>query len=68
MNHMCVMVLLMKAKKVEMGRLTFNIEKSVKTRIQQLALDKETTITDLCVEWIIDGLEKETGQQQLDVE
>lgn len=62
------MVLLMKAKKVEMGRLTFNIEKSVKTRIQQLALDKETTITDLCVEWIIDGLEKETGQQQLDVE
>lgn len=65
---MCVMVLLMKAKKVEMGRLTFNIEKSVKTRIQQLALDKETTITDLCVEWIIDGLEKETGQQQLDVE
>ena len=65
---MFVMVMLMKEKKVEMGRLTFNIEKSVKTRIQQLALDKETTITDLCVEWITDGLEKETGQQQLDVE
>ena len=65
---MCVMVVLMKAKKVEMGRLTFNIDKGTKTRIQQLALDKETTITDLCVEWIIDGLEKETGQQQLDVE
>ena len=51
-----------------MARLTFNIEKSVKTRIQQLALDKETTITDLCVDWIEKGLEKETGQQELDVE
>ena len=54
--------------KVEKARITFLVEKSLKTRIQQLALDKETTITDLCVEWIIDGLEKETGQQQLDVE
>lgn len=50
-----------------MARLTFNIEKSTKTRIQQLALDKETTITDLCVEWINIGLEKETGQQELDM-
>lgn len=48
-------------------RITFNIDKSTKTRIQQLALDKETTLTDLCVEWIEQGLEKETGQQQLNV-
>ena len=53
---------------MEMARLTFNIDKGTKTRIQRLALDKETTITDLCVEWIEQGLEKETGQQQLDVE
>lgn len=53
---------------MEMARITFNIDKGTKTRIQQLALDKETTLTDLCVEWINDGLEKETGQQQLDVE
>lgn len=53
---------------MEVARITFNIDKSIKTRIQQLALDKETTITDLCVEWITKGLEKETGQQQLDVE
>lgn len=50
------------------ARLTFNIDKDVKTRIQQLALDKETTITDLCVEWIMVGLEKETGQQKLEIE
>ena len=50
------------------ARLTFNIDKGTKTRIQQLALDKETTITDLCVEWIKKGLEDETGQQQLDIE
>ena len=53
--------------KMKMARLTFNIEKSTKTRIQQLALDKETTITDLCVEWIEKGLDKETGQQELDM-
>lgn len=52
---------------MKMARLTFNIEKSTKTRIQQLALDKETTITDLCVEWIEKGLDKETGQQELDM-
>ncbi len=53
---------------MEMARITFNIDKGVKTRIQQLALDKETTLTDLCVEWIEKGLENETGQQQLNVE
>lgn len=53
---------------MEMARLTFNIDKGTKTRIQQLALDKEKTITDLCVEWIKNGLEKETGQQELEVE
>ena len=52
---------------MEMARITFNIDKSTKTRIQQLALDKETTITDLCVEWIKIGLEKETGQQELEI-
>lgn len=53
---------------MEMARLTFNIDKGTKTRIQQLALDKEKTITDLCVEWIKVGLEKETGQQELEIE
>ena len=49
------------------ARITFNIDKDVKTRIQQLALDKETTLTDLCVEWIEKGLQKETNQTKLDV-
>lgn len=49
-------------------RLTFNIDKDVKLRIQRLALDRETTTTDLCVEWITEALERETGQQKLDVE
>lgn len=53
---------------MEVARITFNIDKGTKTRIQQLALDKETTLTDLCVGWITKGLESETGQQQLDVE
>ena len=55
---------------VEMAksRLTFNIDEDVKIRIQHLALDKKTTITDLCVEWITDALEKETGQTKLEVE
>ena len=52
---------------MDTARITFNIDKSTKTRIQQLALDKETTITDLCVEWIKQGLEKETGQQELEI-
>lgn len=50
------------------ARLTFNIDEDVKTRIQHLALDKKTTITELCVEWIEKGLENETGQQKLNVE
>lgn len=50
------------------SRLTFNIDEDVKIRIQHLALDKKTTITDLCVEWITDALEKETGQTKLEVE
>ena len=45
--------------KMATARITFNIDKDVKTRIQQLALDKETTLTDLCVEWIEKGLQKE---------
>ena len=53
---------------MEVARITFNIDKGTKTRIQRLALEKETTLTDLCVEWIEQGLEKETGQQQLNVE
>lgn len=53
--------------KMATARITFNIDKDVKTRIQQLALDKETTLTDLCVEWIEKGLQKETNQTKLDV-
>ena len=53
--------------KVEKARITFLVEKSLKTRIQQLALNQETTLTDLCIDWIEKGLEKETGQQKLDV-
>lgn len=49
------------------ARLTFNIEKDIKQRIKQLALDRETTTTDLCVKWISEGLEKETGQTKLDM-
>ena len=52
---------------MEQTRLTFNIEKDIKQRIKQLALDKETTTTDLCVKWISDGLEKENGQRKLDI-
>ena len=44
---------------MEMARITFNIDKSTKTRIQQLALDKETTVTNLFNDWIIEALEKE---------
>lgn len=54
--------------KVEKARITFLVEKSLKTRIQQLALNQETTLTELCIEWIEKGLEKETGQQQLEIE
>lgn len=55
-------------KKVEKTRITFLVEKSLKTRIQQLALNQETTLTDLCIDWIEKGLEKETGQQKLEIE
>lgn len=54
--------------KVEKARITFLVEKSLKTRIQQLALNQETTLTDLCIDWIEKGLEKETGQQKLEME
>ena len=53
--------------KVEKARITFLVDKSIKARIQQLALNQETTLTDLCVEWIEKGLEKETGQQELEI-
>lgn len=54
--------------KIEKARITFLVDKDIKTRIQQLALNKETTLTDLCVEWISEALEKETGQTKLNIE
>lgn len=40
-------------------KVTFNINKNVKKQVKQMALDKETTATDLYNEWIIEGMKKE---------
>lgn len=47
-------------------RMTFNIDESLKYQVQKLALDKNTTTTDLVTKWIKEALEKENGQTTLD--
>ena len=49
-----------------MKRITFNVDAPLKYQIQKYALEKELTLTDVCVEWIKQGLERETEQQTLD--
>ena len=43
-------------------QVCFNLEESIIKRVKQLALDKETTATELYTEWITDGL-KDNGIQ-----
>ena len=46
-------------------RVNFDIEKSIHTRAKAHALKKETTIKNLYTKWIVEGLERETGQTSL---
>ena len=46
-------------------RVNFDIEKSIHTRAKAHALKKETTIKKLYTKWIVEGLERETGQTSL---
>ena len=46
-------------------RVNFDIEKSIHTRAKAHALEKEKTIKELYTKWIVEGLERETGQTSL---
>lgn len=46
-------------------RVNFDLDKSIHARAKAHALKKETTIKDLYTKWIVEGLERETGQTTL---
>jgi len=49
-------------------RVNFNLDEDVYLQVKQLALDKKTTATALYTKWIMEAIEKETGQTRFDVE
>lgn len=49
-------------------RVNFNLDEDVHLQVKQLALDKKTTATALYTKWILEAIEKETGQKRFDVE
>lgn len=40
-------------------RVVFNMDSNLKRQVKQLALDKNTSATQLYVQWIKEGLKKE---------
>lgn len=46
-------------------RINFFIDEDVHLQVKQLALDKKTTATALYTEWIKNGLDKETNQNDV---
>ncbi len=46
-------------EKKAIKKVTFNMDETIHKRVKQLALDKETTVTTLFNDWIIEALEKE---------
>lgn len=47
-------------------QVCFNLEENLIKQVKQLALDKDTTATEIYTQWIINGLKKETSQTSLD--
>lgn len=47
-------------------QVCFNIEESIIKQVKQMALDNDTTATELYTKWIKNGIEKETSQTKLD--
>ena len=46
-------------------RVNFEIDKSIHQRAKELAVKKEKTIREVYTQWIVEGLERETGQTTL---
>lgn len=40
-------------------KITFNLEENIIKKVKQMALDKDTTSTELYTKWIIKGIENE---------
>lgn len=47
-------------------KISFNIDKDTRKQVKQIALDKETTATELYNKWILEGIKRETKQARLD--
>ena len=45
--------------------VNFQLDKSIHTRAKAYALEKDKTIKEVYTKWIIEGLERETGQTTL---
>lgn len=41
------------------NRVTFNLDKEMHFRLKKLALQKNTNVTNILVEWITENLDKE---------
>ena len=46
-------------------RINFELDKSIHKRAKEYALKEDETIKNLYTKWIIQGLERETGQKTL---
>lgn len=45
--------------------VNFQLDKSIHTRAKAYALEKDKTIKEVYTQWIVEGLERETGQTTL---
>ena len=46
------------------NRVTFNLDKELHLKLKQLALDKNTNVTTILVNWITENLDKEEMKQK----
>lgn len=46
------------------NRVTFNLDKELHIKLKQLALDKNTNVTTILVNWITENLDKEEMKQK----
>lgn len=50
----------------EKANVSFKLDKSIKKQVQLIAIEKETTATELYTKWILAGIKKETNQSTLE--
>lgn len=53
--------------KEEKANVSFKLDKSIKKQVQLIAIEKETTSTELYTKWILAGIKNELNQTELEL-